>query len=193
MSDRMFRISGVTVDLDTKQVTARHDHIVTLPAPPEPVYHDDVNTDPLEVAHWRFDTLRAGGMSERDAFKATLRPLLSVVAELIDFADGVAVGHDVPAFFRNEAVHVGRLRAFVARADVVPVPHEEAMTPPPLTAEELRELERKVEAMTDPRSWTVQGPWPRVTIYASVPVDGVVDDIVTRLRTLLTDTPRNGE
>lgn len=48
--------------------------------PPAPVYHDDVNPDPAEVAYWHFDALRAGRgrgpylrgspMEERQAFKS---------------------------------------------------------------------------------------------------------------------------
>ena len=93
-----------------------------------PVYRDDQRPDPVEVAYWRFDALRAGTakecrvdettkapMSERDAFKAVTSDLVAAVRELLDFAAGVAVGSDVPQFFRNEAVNAGRLRAVLGK------------------------------------------------------------------------------
>lgn len=83
--------------------------------------------EPAELAYWHFDSLVAGNakechvdattrapMSERDAFKRIVRPLYDAIAELVDFAEGVAVGHDVPRFFANEAVNVSRLRSLLS-------------------------------------------------------------------------------
>lgn len=123
MSDRIVRISGVTIDLNGN-VTATHDETVTITDPPIKY----APNEPAELAYWHYDALvrsepardLGDGVltrmptSERDAFKSIVRPLYDAIAELVDFAEGVAISRDAHPFIKNEARNVSRLRSLLA-------------------------------------------------------------------------------